>query len=89
MQDEVDNWRALPVGQLFRIASDGCADDGKNAAANDCTDAQRRKRDGAECLFKRGFWALGLVDEFVDGFGGENLSRQGSVSRLNLRWSQV
>jgi hypothetical protein len=89
MQDEVDDGRALPIGQLFRVATNGRADDGKNAAADDCTDAQRRERDGAECLFKRGFRTLGLVDELVDGFSGENLSRQGSVSRLNLRWSQV
>jgi hypothetical protein len=51
MQDQVDDGRALPVSQLFRVAANSCANDGKNAAADDCTDAQRRERDRAECLF--------------------------------------
>jgi hypothetical protein len=89
MQDEINDGGTLPVGQLFRVAADGSADDGEDAAANYRANAQRSERDRPQRFFQRCFRTLRFVDEFIDGLRGKDLSGQGGVSRLNLRWSQV
>jgi len=43
VQDEVDDGRTLPVRQLFRIAADRRSNNGEDAAADDCADAQGRQ----------------------------------------------
>jgi len=51
VQDEVDDGRALPISELGGVASDGGADDGEDARADDDADAERSERDGAESFF--------------------------------------
>jgi hypothetical protein len=79
VQDEVDDRRALPVGQLGGVAADGRPDDGEDAGADDSTDAEGCERYGAEGLLERVFGQLGVGDEFVDGLGGKDLAGQGGV----------
>jgi hypothetical protein len=48
MQDEVDDWRTLPISELGWVATDGGSDDGEDAGADDDADAQRGERKRAE-----------------------------------------
>ncbi len=79
VEEEVDDGRALPVGDLGRIAADGGADDGEDARADDDADAEGGEGDGAEGFFEGVLGALGVGDELVDGLGGEDLAGQGRV----------
>ena len=76
MEDEVDDRRALPIGELGRVASDGGADDREDARSDDDADAERGERDWAERLLESVRGPLGLRDELVDGFGSEDLPGQ-------------
>jgi hypothetical protein len=58
------------------LAGDGSADDGEDARADDCADAERGKRPWSEGLFERVAGILGLVDQLVDRFAGEQLTGQ-------------
>jgi len=73
VQDEVDDRRALPVGDLGRVASNGRADDGEDARADDDPDAECGERDRAERLFEAVLGDLGVGDELVDRFSSEKL----------------
>ena len=74
--DEVDDRRVLPVGELGRIAADRGADDGEDARADDHADAERGQRDRPERLLQRVLRQLRVGDQLVDGFGGEDLPGQ-------------
>jgi hypothetical protein len=79
------------LGKLVRggATADGRADDGEDTRADDRSDAQRGERERAEGLFERVLGALGVGDQLVDGFGGEDLSRQGDrPSLLEMVWSR-
>jgi hypothetical protein len=73
LDDEVDDGRLVPRARCGRIAADGGADDGEDARANDGSDAEGGERYGAEGLFEGVLGALGVGDELVDAFGGEEL----------------
>jgi len=77
VQDEVDDRRALPIRDERRVAADGRADDREDARADNDAHTHRRERDRAEGLFERVLGQLGVRDELVDGFGGEDLAGQG------------
>ena len=77
---EVQDGRALPIGEFRRIASNGGTDDGKDSRANDSADAKCSERDGAECLMERILRQLRLGDQFVDRLGGKDLA--GQVGRV-------
>ncbi len=79
VQDEVDDRRALPIGELGRVAADGRADNGEDARADDNADAESGERDGAEGLFEGVLGQLGVGDELVDGLGSEDLAGQRRV----------
>jgi hypothetical protein len=81
VEQEVDDGRALPIGDLGRVSADGCADDGEDSRADDDTDTQGGERDGTEGLLERVCGQLGVGDELVDGLCGKDLSRQGSRLR--------
>jgi hypothetical protein len=53
VQDEIDDGRALPIGELGGVATDGGADDGEDAGADDDANAERGERDGAESFLER------------------------------------
>ncbi|MEZ2348712.1 hypothetical protein [Terriglobus sp. RCC_193] len=89
MQYEIDDRRIPEGGRGGGIPRDSGADDGEDAAADDGANAQRSERNGPQRFFQRCFRALRFVDEFIDGLRGKDLSGQGGVSRLNLRWLQV
>ena len=76
VQYQVQNGRALPVCQLGGIAADGGPDDREDAGTDDRADAEGGERDGAEGFLELMLGALGVGDELVDGFGGEDLSGQ-------------
>ena len=78
-EEEVDDRRLGPGGSLGGVAADGGADDGEDAGADDGADAERGEGDGTEGLLEGVFGALALVDELVDGLGGEDLAGQLAV----------
>jgi hypothetical protein len=78
--DEVDDGGLRPGGLGGRVAADGRADDREDARANDDADAKRGERDRAERLLERVLGSLGVGDELVDAFGGEDLAGQGDSS---------
>ncbi len=76
MEDEIDDRRTLPVGQLGGVAADGRADDREDARTDDNADAQGRERQRTKRLLERVFRAFALYDQSVDGLGGKDLSGQ-------------
>jgi hypothetical protein len=79
VEEEVDDGRALPIGDLGWVAADGGADDGEDARPDDDADAESGQRNRAEGLLERVFGALGVGDELVDGLRREDLAGQGGV----------
>jgi hypothetical protein len=75
-EDEVDDGRVGPFLQLGWVAADGDADDGEDARADDCADAEGGERDRAERLAQRAIGPLGIGDQLVDRLGGEDLPGQ-------------
>jgi len=84
MEDEIDDRRTLPVGDLGGVAADGGADDGEDSRADDDADTEGGEGDGAEGFFERVLGKLGVGDELVDGLGSEDLSGQGCVSSVRI-----
>jgi hypothetical protein len=82
-EEEVDDRRLRPSGEGRGVAADGGADDGEDARSNDDADAQRGERDRAEVLLERVLGPLRFGDEFVDGFGGEDLPGQRRAPRTD------
>ena len=80
VQDEVDDRRALPVSQLGRVAADSGANDREDTGADDRADAQSCQRDWPKRLVQRVFRPLRFSDQFVDGFGCEDLPGQCACS---------
>jgi len=80
MEDEVDDRRALPVGDLGGIAADGGADDGEDAGTDDGADAEGGEGDGAEGLLEGVLGPLRFSDQLVDRFGAKDLPGQGGGS---------
>ena len=84
--DEIDDGGFGPGDALRWVAADGGADDGEDARTDDGADAEGGERDGAEGLFERVLGALGVGDELVDGFCGEDLACQGFASSVQIYW---
>jgi len=80
MQDQVDDRRVGPGGERGGIAADGGADHREYSRPDDGSDAKGGEGDGAEGLFESVFGPLRFRDQFVDGFGGEDLTRQRGCS---------
>ncbi|HUY80209.1 MAG TPA: hypothetical protein VMU92_00595 [Acidobacteriaceae bacterium] len=77
MAEEIVEDRGVEDGGGVELFSgDGRADDGKNAGADDGSDAERGERDRPECFAEPvlGFFRLG--DELVDGFTAKGLAWQ-------------
>ena len=84
MEDEVNDRRSLPIGELGGIATYGRSDDRENARADDCADAQGCERDRAKGFSECFFGGFRIGDQLVDGFGGEDLA--GQCLSLELKW---
>ena len=82
MHQVVQNRSVEDGGGVELLAGDRGADDGKNARANDGSNAERGKRDGPEGLFQARFGILRLSNELVDGFTTKNLRRQSPTPLL-------
>jgi hypothetical protein len=75
-EDEVDDGRICPLGQCGRIAANGDPNDGEDARADDCADAEGGERDRAERLTQGAIGPLRFGDQLVDRLGGEDLPGQ-------------
>jgi hypothetical protein len=75
VEDQVDDRRALPVGDLG-----GIADDGEDAGTDDGADAESREGDGAEGLLEGVLGPLRFSDQLVDRLGAKDLAGQGRCS---------
>jgi hypothetical protein len=77
MKDQVvQQRRVADRRRIDGLAGHGRADDGKDAGADDSTDAKRRQRPGSEGLFERMTRLFRLADQFVDRLTGQQLANQ-------------
>ena len=65
---------------------DGRADDGKNARADNCADAERGQRPWPERLLQRVLGFFRVADQLIDGFAGKQLAGQRSSPWLAVRF---
>jgi len=74
MGDEViGEWGVDEAGGIEFFAGDGGANDCKNSGADDCADAERGERPGAEGLFEAVLGVLRIQNELVNGLTREQL----------------
>jgi hypothetical protein len=80
MDEVVEDGGVEDGGSLEFFAGDSGADDGEDSGADDGADAERGERDGAESFLEGVAGPLGVRDEAVDIFAGEELAGQGDGS---------
>ena len=79
MGDQVVGQRSIDyAGGVELFARDGRTDDGEDAGADDCADAEGGERPGAEGLFEAVLRVLGIEDQLVNRFATKQLGLAGS-----------
>ncbi len=80
MMDEViGEWRVQNRRGVELLPGDGGSYDGKNARADNGSNAQRGQRPRAKRFLKPMFWLLRFGDQLVNRFAREELVRQGNA----------
>jgi len=73
----VDQRCVADLGSVKLLARHSGADNGEDAGADDCSDAESGKGPGAQGLLQRMFGIFRLADQLIDGFAGKQLIGQG------------
>jgi hypothetical protein len=86
MHDVIQQWCVQDGRRIELLPGDGGADDGKDAGADDCSNAQGGERPRAERLLKPMLGLLRFGDQLVDGLAGEQLVRQISAPEQDSKY---
>jgi len=85
VHDVVSQWRVEDGRGVELLPGDGRSDDGENAGANDCADAEGGQRPRAERLLEPVFRLFRLGDQLVNRLARKELVRQVEAPCL-LEW---